>query len=317
MAGFFWIAGDGTWSTAANWTANAVPGSSDDAFISAPGGYTVSITSPISVGSVTISDAQAVLAINDPGVTQSVTGGFSNAGTVAVDNAGGNGGSNLSIGGTLTNSNFMVIGNGGLSASTTVTANALSNTGRIDINGNTATGTTDQATLDIATAAASFTGNVNLSGDARLEYGSGGITQIGDGTSNGGDLFIDGANAFAEIGATNSNSALTGLTTIAGNGVLDLRDGTSVTATSGLAVNGGSARLKVDAYGGRGGSTVTIGGNLVSSSFGSFGDGGVSVGNGNMSVADLLTVNGTLTNTGATVSLSGGSQAGATARMQV
>jgi len=83
MAAFFWIAGDGTWSTAANWTANAVPGSSDDAFISAPGGYTVSITSPISVGSVTISDAQAVLAINDAGVTQSVTGGFSNAAAAA------------------------------------------------------------------------------------------------------------------------------------------------------------------------------------------------------------------------------------------
>src|ERR1700722_3667858 len=166
MAGFFWIAGDGTWSTAANWTANAVPGSSDDAFISAPGGYTVSITSPISVGSVTISDAQAVLAINDPGVTQSVTGGFSNAGTVAVDNAGGNGGSNLSIGGTLTNSNFLVIGNSGLSASTTVTANALSNIGRIDINGNVTPGTTNRARLDIASAAPStWNGTLNVSGD--------------------------------------------------------------------------------------------------------------------------------------------------------
>jgi hypothetical protein len=115
-------------------------------------------------------------------------------------------------------------------------------------------------------APSTLTGNYSIVGDAGgavLQYGSGGITQIGDGASNGSDLYIDGTNAFVEVGATNSNNALSGLATIASNGLVDLRDGTSVTTTSGLTVNGGSARLKVDAYGGQGGSTVTIGGNLV------------------------------------------------------
>jgi hypothetical protein len=245
-----------------------------------------------------------------------------------VDAYGGRGGSTVTIGGNLVNSSFgsfgdggVSVGNDGMSVADLLTVNGtLTNTGGlVNLTGGNQAGATAQ--MQVAGAAPStLTGNYSIVGDtggAFLQWGSGGITQIGDGASNGGYLFIDGANAFAEIGATNSNSALTGLTTIASNGLLELRDGTSVTTTTGLTVSGGSARLKVDAYGGRGGSTVTIGGNLVNSSTGSFGDGGVSVGNGNMSVADLLTVNGTFTDTGGSVALIGGSQAGATAQMQV
>jgi hypothetical protein len=309
----FWIAGNGDWNTAAKWNPNGVPAASADAFISAAGNYTVSITAPIAINSITIGDAQAVLQINDPGATQAVAADLSNSGSLVIDNF-GSGGSSLSIGGTLSNSNFIQIGNGGLSAGDTATAAALANSGTINIAGSS----TARAVLDLTGGApTTWTGTANLSGEASLEFGSGAITQIGDGASQGGDLFIDGPNAFAEVGATSSNSALSTLATIASNGLLDLRDGAGVTTTSGLTVNGGSARLKVDAYGGRGGSTVTIGGDLANSSFGSFGDGGVSVGHGGMSAADLLTVNGTFNNTGGRLTLTGGNQAGATAQMNV
>ena len=55
-----------------------------------------------------------------------------------------------------------------------------------------------------------------------------------------------------------------------------------------------------------GGSNVTIGGDLTNQSAGSFGDGGVSVGNGSMTAADMLTVDGTLTNTGGLLDVVGG-----------
>ena len=114
-----------------------------------------------------------------------------------------------------------------------------------------------------------------------------------------GGLYIDGANAFAQIaGKTGQNSALSTLSTIASNGLLDLRDGASVTTSNALTISGGSARLKVDAYDGQGGSNVSIGGNVVNTSAGSFGDGGIAVGGGGMVNADQLTINGTLNNAG-------------------
>src|ERR1700744_3196065 len=97
------------------------------------------------------------------------------------------------------------------------------------------------ATLHVTGAAAStLTGSYYLTsntGAATVEWGSGGITQIGDNSTNSGLLRLNGANAFAEIGATNSNSALTTLTTIAGNGELDLWNGASVTTNGALTVD--------------------------------------------------------------------------------
>jgi T5SS/PEP-CTERM-associated repeat protein len=61
---------------------------------------------------------------------------------------------------------------------------------------------------------------------------------------------------------------------------------------------------------------VTMGGNLINSSTGSFGDGGVSVGNSGMGVADRLTVDGAFTNSGL-VTLTDGNEAAATAVLLV
>ncbi len=247
-------------------------------------------------------------------------------GRLKVDAYGGRGGSVVTIGGNLTTNSFGSFSDGGVQVGNTnmTVADLLTVDGTLNDTGGLVNIIGGQAgasaTLAVTGAAQStFTGNVSIVGDsggASLDYGSGGITAIGDGASNGGDIYIDGPLAYAEVGATNSNSALTGLATIAGNGLLDLRDGETLTTTTGLTVNGGDGRLKVDAYGGNGGSTVTIGGDLTNSSFGNFSDGGVSVGGSNMGVGDLLTVDGVYTGTGGLLVLTGG-RSGASARMVV
>ena len=91
---------------------------------------------------------------------------------------GGAGGSRLTIGGTLTNSGSFDIGSTSLTKATTVTAAGLASTGTINLNG----GTTATATLDITGAApTTLSGTYYLSGDALLEFGSGGVTAIGSG----------------------------------------------------------------------------------------------------------------------------------------
>jgi hypothetical protein len=127
MATIKWLVGSGTWNTAAKWSPNSVPGPTDDAVVDAAGSYTVTIDAPaIDVGSITISDSSASLVANN-GQTETVVGDLTNGGSLGVDNGGGQGGTTLSIGGTLTNSNFLQVGNNNLA--TTVTAQGLSNTG--------------------------------------------------------------------------------------------------------------------------------------------------------------------------------------------
>ena len=114
------------------------------------------------------------------------------------NNAGGCGGSSLTIGGTLTNSstngNAHLDRQRGITSADTVTVNGtggLSSTGEINIEGSA----TVQSTLDIANAAAGFgtagmeTGTVFLQNDALLEFNSGQITTVN------GALQLDGANA--------------------------------------------------------------------------------------------------------------------------
>jgi hypothetical protein len=201
---------------------------------------------------------------------------------------GGQGGSALTIGGTLTNSSTIgtvSIGNTGLTSADTVTVKGtggLSNSGTIDIEGSASA----QATLDVADAAAGFgtagveSGTVFLENDALLEFKSGQITTVN------GTLQLDGANArVADAGATSSNSALAGLTSISGN--FSLQNGAKVTTTGNLTVNFG-ATLEVDVTDGSGGSRLTIGGSLTNNT-----ESNVSIGNTGLTSADTLTVKGT------------------------
>ena len=229
-----------------------------------------------------------------------MSGALSNSGNLNVEISYGRGGSALTISGVLTNSGSLDIGNGALSAATTVTAKGLGNTGTINLTGNTSGAPVPvSATLDI-TGAAGFgaasvlTGSVNLSGNANghalLEFASGQITKI----AGNSELTLSGPDAFvADASNTSANSALTGLATIAGAGGLDLEYGASVTTSGALSNSGG---LSVDSSYGRGGSALTISGVLTNS-------GTANIGNGALSAATTVTAKG-LNNTG-TIYLSG------------
>ena len=57
MATLSWIAGtSGVWTTAANWSSDAVPGAGDTAVVDAPGSYLVSIPGTVSVGDLILDD---------------------------------------------------------------------------------------------------------------------------------------------------------------------------------------------------------------------------------------------------------------------
>ncbi|MCW2285883.1 hypothetical protein M2323_003758 [Rhodoblastus acidophilus] len=342
-----WNGNSDNWTTAADWSDGAIPDPTTAVTISAGDPQITSNVGTIS--SLTVSSALSILGggvLNVTGATLLSGGGVIDLrnggrlttsagltvsggnGRLKVDSYGGPGGSQVTIGGNLVNASSGVYSDGGVSvgnnsmgqADALTVQGTLTNTGGlVTVTGGNVAGATAKLTVTGA-AAATLTGTFNIVGNAGgaiLQYGSGAVTQIGDGASNGGWLALDGANAFAEVGASNSNSLLATLATLANNGGLDLRDGASVTTTTGLAVSGGNARLKIDAYGGSGGSQVTIGGNLINTSWGWYNDGGVSVGNNSMSHADSLTVKGTLTNTGALVTLAGGNVAGATAQLTV
>ncbi len=80
------------------------------------------------------------------------TGALANDGTVSLDRLGGDGGTILNIGGTLTNSHRLTIGNATLSAPDEVTAASLDNTGRIYLHGSSA----NQVLLDVTAGSAGF-----------------------------------------------------------------------------------------------------------------------------------------------------------------
>ena len=180
-------------------------------------------------------------------------------------------GQHLTIGGTLTNNstngNGISIGTANISSADTLTVKgtaAFSNgsSSSINIEGSA----TVQATLNVTDAAAGFgtagveTGTVFLQNDALLEFKSGQITTV-DGT-----LWLDGANSrVARAAALTSNSALTGLTTVAGN--FWLENGAKVSPTGNVSVTGnGTLELDGNNIGGGGGSSLTIGGTLTNSS---------------------------------------------------
>ena len=154
--------------------------------------------------------------------------------------------------------------------------------------------------MNVADASAGFgtggteTGTVILQNDALLEFKSGQITTVD------GELWLDGANSrVADAGKTGSNSALTGLINISGN--FWLWNGVQVATTGNLSVTGNATLLLDESNGGQGsgsgGTSLTIGGNLINSSTSGS---GVAVGNVDITSADTLTVKGTggLSNTG-------------------
>jgi hypothetical protein len=166
----------------------------------------------------------------------STTGLLVNDGHIRLDIDGGDGGSSLTVGGVLTNSgsDYLSIGNDALSASDKVTAASLDSTGLIHLQGFRA----NQALLDVTGAAGfgtagTLTGSVRLYHTSAIEFLGGQITTIGASST----LSLTGNTAFIEDStALGSNSALTGLSDIAGS--LDLAYGASVSTTGPVTNNG-------------------------------------------------------------------------------
>ncbi|MGC2524294.1 MAG: hypothetical protein WA417_16930, partial [Stellaceae bacterium] len=95
MAAVSWkSAVSANWNTPADWSTGAVPAAADTVTIGVAGAYTVALTTAITVDSIAVSDLHATLAIAAPGITETVTAGFGNAGGVDVD-AAGTGGTSL------------------------------------------------------------------------------------------------------------------------------------------------------------------------------------------------------------------------------
>ena len=103
--------------------------------------------------------------------TVTTTVNLNNTANIYVDSSDGESGAVLTIGGTLTNSGTLYMGTNVESGSTTVNvegAGGVNNTGAIYLSDDRSPGTTNQATLDVANAAAGFgiagqvTGTVGL-----------------------------------------------------------------------------------------------------------------------------------------------------------
>ncbi|HKM62973.1 MAG TPA: hypothetical protein VJY39_10835 [Acidisphaera sp.] len=254
----------------------------------------------VSLGAGTSSSALSQLSVNDGtllmrgdsgdgggGATLTTTTGFTNLGNLWVDYYGQDGGSTLTLGGTLTNSDQTTIGNNSLSASTTVTATGRVNNDALTLQGNNASGTTDEAILDITGAVSStLTGSVRVGGDADLEVGST-ITAIG----NGSGLELDGATARLSLGAGTTSSALSQLSL--NDGTLLLRGnsgygpgGAALTTTTKFTNLG---NLQVDVNGGDGGSSLTLGGMLSNT-------GATSIGNTGLVASTTVTAKGLINN---------------------
>ena len=154
-------AGTANWTTAADWSLG-VPAATSNVVV-AKGAPTV--TGAIGIASLTNS---AQVAFANAG-SSTISGALSNAGKVILDGASGQGGSKLTIGGALSNTGIVQIGaaDGSLSASDTLQATSLVNTGRVLLYGGAASSKAAQLTVTGAAgfgAAGVLTGGVALSG---------------------------------------------------------------------------------------------------------------------------------------------------------
>jgi hypothetical protein len=227
-----WLDRTANWDTPSDWSLG-LPSSSSNVLIDRRGSPEVTA----SFGTVNSITNSRRLTFTDAGVS-SVSHFVTNSYALYLDPFDGHGGSTLTIGGTLTNSGSLQIGNVTLSAASTVRTAKIVNSnvsGFISIIGSR----TALASLDVSSAAGFgavglLTGQVHVSGDALVEFGSGQITSIAAASR----LTLIGSHAFvADARDTSSNSALAGLESVAG--ALYLQGGATV-ATSRVLTNTGT-----------------------------------------------------------------------------
>jgi hypothetical protein len=210
----------GDWFDPDNWSPSGVPDASTDVVIDLIQiGQNPSVTS--SMGTVNSITDSGTLTFASAGTNNTVASFMDNTVYLSVDPSGGRGGTVLNIGGILTNSGDLFIGNDTLSAPDEVTAAALDNAHAntyeplIRLIGSSV----NQALLDVGSAAGFgaagvLSGHVELEGDSAIEFASGEITSLAAGAA----LTLKGNEAFAEDStALGSNSALTGLASVRGS----------------------------------------------------------------------------------------------------
>ena len=170
---------------------------------------------------------------SEGGVSIAPTGSVTIGSNGAVDVDGGflgNAGSLLAVTDTLTVNGSLSVGRSAMIGIGEVTAGTLAGTGSISIDGDDA-GNIGEIIVSGAAGMGSMgviAGNLLLQDDSLLQFGSGSINTI----DFGGSVEITSADAFvADNGSTSSNSALNGISTIAGS--LTLTNGASVTGSSG------------------------------------------------------------------------------------
>ena len=262
------------WATRGNWSRVGVPGAGSDVVINSGGPV-----ARASIGTVHSITNSSDLYFESAG-TNTVTTSLNNSGRLYV--YGGEGGTILNIGGTLTNSDYLYIANTRLSAPDMVMAAALDNTGVIYLTGSGANQVLDVTSSAGFGTAGVLTGDVQLAGESAIEFEIGDISTI----AVASQLTLDGSTAFVEDSTeVGSNSALTGLANVAG--ALDLENGASV--STGALANSGA--LYVDYSKGDGGSSLTVNGTLKNTDF-------LIIGNSSLSSSDSVTAS-SLVNSGA------------------
>ncbi len=199
----------------------------------------------------------------------------------------GAGGSELAVGGALTvnSGGTLQVGNGGITAATTVTAQSLSTAGTIDIAG---AGAGAGASLTVASFTPNvLSGNVDISGNGQLVFQGGQVNELA------GNLTLNGAEAFVtdQYDLLNNND-LVYLNKIDQNASLTLDNGAAVFVANSLTDSGA---ISIDASVG-GGSNLTLGGQLQVE-----GAGSLDIGASGAGFADMASL-GSLYNSG-TISL--------------
>lgn len=209
----------GVWGVGANWTPEAVPGSTTDAIIGLPGDYAVAVQQSTTLADLTLADSGATLVVEPAaafaGVTLAVTFGLDlAAGTLAL--AGSEATLASGFPGTLA----------GLPATTIITPAVLALGGGISGSGAI---TANFAVIDVL-ASADFSGvALTLGTQATLAAAAGTLTLDGQILANGsgdalsGAMVNDGTLVFASPGTTSINPE--GRADFVNDGTIDLTAG--------------------------------------------------------------------------------------------
>ncbi len=188
MATIQWITNSGTgdWSVASNWSPASVPGTADSATIGVSGTITVTVNTAESVGSLTLADANATVALNN----------------------------SLTLGSTLD----LTAGKFDLNSGGTILGGTISGSGLLS-QGGTVSGVTNEGTLDLSAASSRLTVNgagITLTGTGGTGLGSvlltGGNSYLlfsGTQTLDNANVSIGGISGAGFLEATGTGSTLT------------------------------------------------------------------------------------------------------------